>query len=85
MGKIEVHFKNLDVAEDKSYYHEFIVWTPDNGLPRFIRGGPTSNGNFGSGSRGGSGSSGSAAIKEGPNISFGAIVVKSDYYNVANL
>jgi len=60
MGKIEVYFKNLDYADDKTYYHEFIVWTPDKAPASFVRAGPKSGSKLGSGSGGGSGSAGSA-------------------------
>lgn len=76
MGKIEVYFKNLSYADDKTYYHEFIVWTPDNGPARFIRGGPESGHGLGSGSGGGSGSAGFASGKRGVNVPFGAINVQ---------
>jgi hypothetical protein len=80
MGKIEVYFKNLNYADDKTYYHEFIVWTPDKGPARFIRGGPESGHNMGSGSGGGSGSAGFSVGKTGVNVPFGAINVQADIY-----
>lgn len=81
MGKIEVYFKNLNYADDKAYYHEFVVWTPDKGLPQFIRGGPKANEGLGSGSGGGSGSAGSAGAKDGVNVPFGSILVINGTYD----
>jgi len=81
MAKIEVYFKHLTVAGDTSYYHEFIVLTPDKGLPRFIRGGPESDQHFGSGS--GGGSAGFAKGNRGADVPFGAIHVTSDIYDEA--
>jgi hypothetical protein len=78
MGKIEVYYKKLDYLDDDTYFHEFIVWTPDKGPAQFIRGGPNSREDLGSGS--GGGSSGSAVAKKGPNVPFGAIRVDTDVY-----
>jgi len=80
VGNISVYFKNLNVAGDTTYYHEFIVWTDDNGTRQYIRGGPAANVDFGSNSGGGSGVGGVDAPGSGINLPFGSILVRNGDY-----
>jgi hypothetical protein len=50
MGNISVYFKHVDAAGNKTYYHEFIIWTNDEGVQTIIRGGPKARFGLGSAS-----------------------------------
>lgn len=74
IGSTTVYFKKLHYLGNKTYYHEFLVWTKDDGSQVIIRGGPLGSGG---GSGGGSGSLGFGEPGTGDNVPFAKIAVIS--------
>lgn len=73
MGNISIYFKRLDYFGDSTYYHEFIVWTDDNGDKLVLRGGPRGGIDSGAEDGGGSGASGINAPGSGLDVPFGEV------------
>ncbi len=73
MGEISVYFKRLDYLGDSTYFHEFIVWTNDQGTQLVLRGGPKSRFGFNDRLGGGSGDSGLDQPGSGINFPFGSL------------
>jgi len=73
LGDISVYFKRLDYLGDSTYFHEFVVWTNDQGTQIVLRGGPKSRLGFNDKMDGGSGSSGLDQPGSGINFPLGSL------------